>query len=80
MNLIGAQKERIPIDTPAQGSVRNSEIGKNRVVKLVFSQQQFVNAGEKRARLGALDDTMIVSAANCNRLADSELRQNRRSD
>ena len=80
MQLVAAEKQWVPIHVPAQRRVRNSEIGKNRVVKLVFSQQQFVNAGEKRARLGALDDTMIVSAANCNRLADSELRQNRRSD
>ena len=35
--------------------------------------QQFVNAREKCARLGALNDAMIVSAADCNRLADTEL-------
>ncbi len=34
-----------------------------------------MNAREKRARLGALNDAVIVSAANRDRFADSELRQ-----
>ena len=37
-------------------------------------------ASEKRARLGALNYSVIVSAADCDCLADAELRQDRGRD
>ena len=55
--------------------MRNAEIRKDIVVKLELADQQFVNAGQKRARLRALDDAVIVGAADGDRFADAELRQ-----
>src|SRR6266516_1024507 len=75
VRLIGSQEERIAIEVPAQGRVGDSEIGKNVVVKLMLANDQLVNLSQKSPRLSALNDAMIVGAADCNRLADAELRQ-----
>src|ERR1043166_290819 len=37
MRLIGTEKQRIPIDVPTQGSMRNSEVGKDQIVELVLA-------------------------------------------
>src|SRR6266404_378579 len=75
VRLIGAHEERIQIDIPAQRGVRNSEIGKNLVIELVFAQQKFMNAGEKGTGLGSLNDSVIIGAADGDGFADSQLRQ-----
>ena len=73
--MVARQEERIAIEVPAQWRMRNSEVSKDLIVKLVLPDQQLVNAREKRARFSALNDAMIVSAADRDRLADAELRQ-----
>src|SRR5438876_4362721 len=78
MHLIGAHEEWIAIDVPAQRRVRNAEIGKNLFVEFVLAQEQFMDTREKRTRFGALDDAMVVSAADIYRFADSKLRKNGR--
>ena len=72
-NLIAGKKERIAIQVPAERRMRNPEIQKDVLVKVVLADEEFVYAGEKRSRLGALNDAVIVSAADRNGLADAEL-------
>ena len=43
VHLIRAKKERIPIDVPAQGRMRNFQIREDLIVEFVFAEQQFVN-------------------------------------
>ena len=45
------------------------------VIETVLADDQLMHAREKRARLRALHDAVIVSAANRDRFADSQLRQ-----
>src|SRR5690348_10248941 len=74
-NLVLGKEERITIEVPAKRRVRNAEVQKNLFVKLVLADDEVVHACEKRARLGALNDAMIVSAADRNYFADAELRK-----
>src|ERR1043166_7444813 len=60
--------------------MRNSEIEKNVFVKTILSQQQLMQTGEKSSRLSALNDSMVVGAADGDRFADAELRQDCRMD
>ncbi len=71
--LIAGKKERIAVDVPAQGRVRNAEIQEDVFIKVVLADQELVYAREKPSRLRALNDSVIVSAADRNRLADAEL-------
>ena len=80
VHLIRAQEQRISIDVPAQRRMRNSQVRKNLVVKLIFPKQQFVHPGEKCARFSTLNNAVIVSAADSQRFADPKLRQNLRRD
>src|ERR1044072_8984746 len=73
-HLIFGKEERIAVETPAQRSVRNPEIQENILVEIVLADNELVHAREKRARLRAQDDAMIVGAADRNRFADAELR------
>src|SRR5215813_11940545 len=75
LRLVGAAKERIAIDIPAQRWIRNIQIAKDVVVKIILANEQFVNAGEKRTRFCALYDAMVVGVADRDRLADAKLRQ-----
>src|SRR5438128_7716188 len=75
LRLIGSQEERIAIKVPAQRRMRNSEVCKNVVVKLMLANDQLVNLRQERSGLGALNNAMIVGATDCYRLADAELRQ-----
>ena len=77
MHLIGARKERSAIDIPAQRRMRDAEIGEDVVVKALFADQQFMHACQKGSRLSALNDAMVVRAADRNRFTDPELRKNR---
>src|SRR5919107_487784 len=72
-NLIFGKEERIAIEVPAKRRVRNAEVQKNLFVKLVLADDEVVHACEKRAGLRALNDAMIVSAADRDRFADAEL-------
>src|SRR5713226_8642055 len=49
MHLIGAEKEGIAIEIPAQRRVGNAEVGKNLVIESVFAEQQFMHASQERA-------------------------------
>src|SRR5436190_8769180 len=80
VHLVGAEKQRIAIDVPAEWRMRNSEIEKDVFVKPILPHQQFMQASETRARLSPLNDPVVVSAANCDGLTDAKLRQNRRMD
>src|SRR5712692_2518997 len=75
VHLIGARKEGRAIDVPAQGRMRNTQIGEDVVVKTFLPDQQLVHARQKRSRLRALNDAMIVSVADRNGLTDAELRK-----
>src|ERR1051326_2209209 len=77
VHLLVTREQRIAIDVPTKRRMRNSKIKKNVLVEFVFSKKQLVHAREKRAGLSALNDAMIVGAADCNCFADAELRQNR---
>ena len=72
-NLIARKKERIAIQVPAERRMRESQIQKDVPVKVVLADEEVVYAREKRSRLRALNDAMIVSAADRDALADAEL-------
>src|SRR6185369_2766237 len=73
-HLVFGKEERVAIETPTQWSMWNAEIQKDVFVEIVLADNQLVHACEKRARLSALNDAMIVRAADRNRFADAELR------
>ena len=77
MHLLFAGEQRIAIDIPTQRRVRNSQIEENIFVELVFAEQQLMYAREESARLSALDDAVIVGAADRDRFADAKLRHDR---
>src|SRR5258708_36050576 len=77
VHLIGARKERRAIDVPAQRRMGNAEIGEDVVIKALFADQQLVHPRQKCSRLRALNDAMIVMAADCDRLTNAELRKDR---
>src|SRR2546429_5811201 len=64
VHLIGAHEEGIAIDVPAQGRVRNAKIGEDLFVEFMLAQQQFMRAREERPGFRALNDAMVVSAAD----------------
>ena len=74
-NLIAGQEKRIAIETPAQRRVRNAEVQKDVFVKVVLAGDEVVHTREKRSRLSALDDSMIVGAADRDGFANAELRK-----
>ena len=78
LSLIGAGKQRVAIDVPTQRRMRDSEIDENVVIEPVLAEEQFVHARQKAAGFCALDDAVIVGAANRDGFADAKLRQNRR--
>ena len=78
VHLIGAHEEGIAIDVPAQGRVRNAKIGEDLFVEFMFAQQQFMHAREERAGFRALNDAMVVSAADVYCFTDPKLWQNLR--
>src|SRR5262249_4772533 len=58
--LISLREEWITIRVPAKRNVRNAEVGKDLVVEIVFPDDEFMDASEKRSRLSALNHAMIV--------------------
>src|ERR1700752_4193853 len=72
-NLIALREERIAIDVPTKRHMRNAEVRKNVVVKVVFADNEFVHPRQKRSRFSALNDAVIVRAADRDCLADAEL-------
>src|SRR5262249_47683110 len=72
-HLIFGKEERIAIETPTHRRMRNPEVQENVLVEIVLADDELVYAREKCARLGALNDAMIVGAADRNRFADAEL-------
>jgi hypothetical protein len=80
VHLVGAEKQRIAIDIPTQRRVRNLQISEDVFVESILAEQQFMQPGEKSSRFSALNDAMIVGAANRDCFADAKLRQNRGVD
>ena len=80
MHLLFAGNDWVAVNIPTQRRVRNLQIGKDVFVEPVLPKQQLVQARQERARLGALDDSVIVSAADGDCLTDAKLRQDRRMD
>src|ERR1700745_2444145 len=73
VQLVFTEKERITIDIPAQWRIGNIQIAEDLIVEVMFAHQQFMNTRQKRPRLSALHQSMIVSAADGYRFADAEL-------
>src|SRR5215510_265176 len=69
------QYRRIDIDRPAIRSITDAEIPKDLIVKFVLTSQQLIDQGKKGAGLCALDNSMIVSAGDGHRLADTDSRE-----
>src|SRR5687767_6325948 len=74
-NLIALREERIAIDVPAKRYVRYAEIDKDRVVELVLADNELVYSGQEPSRFCALNDAVIVGAADRDRFTDAKLRQ-----
>ena len=60
------------IGLPLNGQIRDPQIAKHAVVEAFISLQQLLHGGEKRAGFRALDDAMVVSAADHQHLAQPE--------
>src|SRR2546423_4830578 len=72
MHLLLAGEQRIAIDIPTQRRVRYAEIEKDVVVESFLAKQQLMYTREERARFGALDNAVIVGAADGDRFTDAE--------
>src|SRR6185369_15769252 len=74
-NPISRKEERVAIQVPLQRCVRNTEIQKDVLIKVVLTDNELMYAREKCARFCALDYPVIVCAADRNGFADAELRE-----
>ena len=63
----------IDVGRPMDGVVRNTQCRKNIDVEVVLPDEALMNLLEELARTGTLDYPVVVSAGECNGLADSEL-------
>ena len=67
--------DRVEVGPPLDRLVRHVEVVEDLVVEAVLAEQQFVDALEEQARLGALDDAVVVGAGDRDDLGDAERRQ-----
>ena len=63
----------VDVVRPADRGVRDAQRCEDVVVEAALADQQLVHALEELARPGALDDTVVVGARECDRLADRHL-------
>ena len=64
--------DRVRVGPPLDRLVRHAERVEDVLVEVVFTEQQFVDVLEEHARLGALDDAMVVGAGDRDDLADAD--------
>ena len=64
--------DRVRVGPPLDRLVRHAERVEDVVVEAVLAEQQFVDALQERARLGALDDAVVVGARDRDDLAHAE--------
>ncbi len=70
--------DRVDVAPPLDGLVGHAEAGEDVVVELVGAEQQLLDALEEQARLGALDDAVVVGRRDVDDLGGAEVGQHHR--
>ncbi len=70
--------ERVLVGLPLQRAEADGEVGEDRLVEAVLTEQQLLDPREEGARFGALDDPMVVGRGEHRDLRDRQTRQSRR--
>ncbi len=71
------EKGGIPVHRPAVGPVRNLELREDSLVEAVLAEEELLDARQEAARLGALDDPVVVRRGEGRDLADGQARERR---
>jgi hypothetical protein len=67
-----AGQQRLAVDFPVHRLVRHAEVFEDLFVEAVLAVEQVLQFAQKRARFGALNDAVVVGAAQRHHLADAQ--------